>query len=428
MWLPFLSPQNLVSLAARLVHPPPIPRNHQLVYELHVETAQQPTDPVANDLVWTLAIISSCTYVLGTPPLDFLFVLFHLNSFGCQFNQERNACTARIHSNNSPTVFFKYYPASEAIHPPLQFALPSVYLCIPGGVVFNELEADAVVQQNKRDFRDKLDCVTKVFEGNTNKSSRANSSSGTAAAAASGASVDDIVRCFQTEVDVRSQWSFVTATLYGFGIVTTLGYNRIAPVTLAGRLFCVVYGLCGIPMTMIIIANIGQYLNQFAGATRKNFEVYRERKRLRRASIKGEDVPESSIEVVSIWLLITFLAYVCFGAILLPLLNGELDFLNGIYFNFLCLTAIDFGQLVPARVAFLPITFLYVCIGLAITTIAIDIGSEYLKKLHNFGKKMKNVASTKIWFGGKTWVAFYFLDLNVVGGSHFSNLKMVRGR
>jgi hypothetical protein len=56
----------------------------------------------------------------------------------------------------------------------------------------------------------------------------------------------------------------------------------------------------------------------------------------------------------------------------------------------------------PFRWAYLPITFLYVCIGLAITTIAIEIGSEYLKKLHHFGKKMKNVAQTRIWFGGKT--------------------------
>jgi hypothetical protein len=60
------------------------------------------------------------------------------------------------------------------------------------------------------------------------------------------------------------------------------------------------------------------------------------------------------------------------------------------------------------RVAFLPITFLYVCIGLAITTIAIDIGSEYMKKLHYIGQKMKHVGITRIWFGGKTWVFLFF--------------------
>lgn len=54
------------------------------------------------------------------------------------------------------------------------------------------------------------------------------------------------------------------------------------------------------------------------------------------------------------------------------------------------------------RVAYLPITFLYVSLGLALTTIAIDIGSEYMRKLHYLGQKMKNVAVIKIRFGGKT--------------------------
>ncbi|VDN39994.1 unnamed protein product [Gongylonema pulchrum] len=31
-----------------------------------------------------------------------------------------------------------------------------------------------------------------------------------------------------------------------------------------------------------------------------------------------------------------------------------------------------------------------------------DVGSEYVRKLHYIGQKMKNVATTKIWFGGKT--------------------------
>ncbi|KAI1718899.1 ion channel domain-containing protein [Ditylenchus destructor] len=278
-------------------------------------------------------------------------------------------------------------------------ALVFIYAFL-GGVVFNKLEADAVFEQNQRDFQRKLACVTNVLQNS--------SIDLMAIESPNSMNVDKVVLCFHHEVDVRSKWNYVTATLYGFGIVTTLGYNRIAPVTLAGRLFCVIYGLCGIPCTMIVIANLGQYLNQFAGATRKSLETYRERRR-RRASVNGEEIPESSIEFMSFALLISFVLYVCLGAILLPLLNGELDFFNGIYFNFLCLTAIDFGQLVPARVAFLPITFLYVCFGLAITTIAIDVGSEYMKKLHHLGKKMRNVATTKIWFGGKTWVNLRYI-------------------
>ncbi|KAK5979199.1 Ion channel [Trichostrongylus colubriformis] len=262
-----------------------------------------------------------------------------------------------------------------------------------GGAIFNRLEAEAYRRHQEDNRNEKIRCVLKLFEELSPVSLESRWRNVTA---------NRIANCYEPERDERSEWSFVTATLYGFGIVTTLGYNRIAPITYAGRLFCIVYGICGIPITMIIIANVGQYLNNFAGDSRRKLEAYRTQRRMSRASLSGKEYKESSIQVTSLALLIAFLIYVAMGALLLPALNGQIDFFNGLYFNFLCLTAIDFGQLVPTRVAFLPITFLYVCLGLAITTIAIDVGSEYMKKLHYLGKKMKDAASTKIWFGGKT--------------------------
>ena len=44
----------------------------------------------------------------------------------------------------------------------------------------------------------------------------------------------------------------------------------MAPVTIAGRMFVIVYGIISIPITMIIVANVGQYLHQFAGSMKKN--------------------------------------------------------------------------------------------------------------------------------------------------------------
>lgn len=38
--------------------------------------------------------------------------------------------------------------------------------------------------------------------------------------------VKHIESCWRAEVDERSEWNFVTSTLYGFGIVTTLGMYR----------------------------------------------------------------------------------------------------------------------------------------------------------------------------------------------------------
>ena len=125
-------------------------------------------------------------------------------------------------------------------------------------------------------------------------------------------------------------------------------------------MFAIVFGLAGIPTTMIIIANIGQHISCFAELMRRQVqEVYKRRERrksrAKSLSITGQDTideDDSSVgETMSVGFLLTlFLLYMAVGAVILPLLNnGEFDFLNGVYFNFICLTAIDFGQVVPTR-------------------------------------------------------------------------------
>lgn len=42
-----------------------------------------------------------------------------------------------------------------------------------------------------------------------------------------------------------------------------LGYGHIAPVTRAGQVFCMIYGLIGVPLTLLTIADIGMFVNRF---------------------------------------------------------------------------------------------------------------------------------------------------------------------
>jgi hypothetical protein len=45
--------------------------------------------------------------------------------------------------------------------------------------------------------------------------------------------------------DERMEWNLKNAVLFGFGILTTLGYGKIEPQTTNGRLFTVIYGFIG---------------------------------------------------------------------------------------------------------------------------------------------------------------------------------------
>lgn len=80
----------------------------------------------------------------------------------------------------------------------------------------------------------------------------------------------------------------------------------------------------------------------------------------------------------------------------------DMGFFKAIYFNFITLTSIGLGDVVPKSEEFMALTLAYIAIGLALTTIAIDIAADYLKKLHYYGRKIENVGNVVIWFGGKT--------------------------
>nr|CAD2166047.1 unnamed protein product [Meloidogyne enterolobii] len=103
----------------------------------------------------------------------------------------------------------------------------------------------------------------------------------------------------------------------------------------------------------------------------------------------------------AVTLLMFFLIYVLLGAFIMPFYEPDMVFFKAIYFNFVSLTSIGLGDIVPQSESYMALTLLYIAVGLAITTIAIEIAADYLKKLHYFGRKIENVGNVVIWFGGK---------------------------
>ncbi|VDN58995.1 unnamed protein product, partial [Dracunculus medinensis] len=184
---------------------------------------------------------------------------------------------------------------------------------------------------------------------------------------------------------LKSQkWTFLTTALYSFGIITTLGYGKIEPLTTSGKVFAVIYGFIGIPVTVILFTNFGRWIQTFL--------QYVEMKIHKKNEI-------SSLSATTLILIVVI--YLIIGGAIFSYLCGNFDFLSGIYWVFLCFTAIEYGQLIPKNHFYLPIALGYICIGLAISTIALDIGSAYVRKLHFIGQKLRDIANVKIWFGSK---------------------------
>ncbi|CAI4222438.1 unnamed protein product [Auanema sp. JU1783] len=245
-----------------------------------------------------------------------------------------------------------------------------------GGFIFLHFEYNYAQYIKQNDTLSKRRCIEHLLTGNRNLRNVRDSDFARTIAE----------RCLtEQESDPRLEWSYKTAALYGFGILTTLGYGKVEPRTYNGRIFTVIYGFFGIPLTVILLTNIGRYLEAAAIGIKSCFK----RKRNEEACVSGS------------MLFCIVVLYLVIGAIGVPLLQGNFDFFNGLYFAFICLTAIEYGDLVPDNNWYIPLIIMYVCIGLAISTIALDIGSLYVRKLHYIGRKLKNIANIRIWFGSK---------------------------
>lgn len=239
---------------------------------------------------------------------------------------------------------------------------------------------------------------------------------------------------FET-VDGYEQWTKTDAILFCFTVITTIGYGNVAPQSFWGRVFVIIYGTIGIPTAMMAIANVGKFLatllkswtRPFLLLCRKmrkrmskkdqNGNEVKETQRLMESSKKKakkieddisshedeeveEEIEESDV-TETVVLFLAFLIYIIAGSLLMSYYEEGMTFGLAIYFNFVTLTTIGLGDLVPQSTDWLFVTLVYCAIGLALTTIAIEIAADTLKKLHYFGRKLDNVHNVQIWFGGQ---------------------------
>ncbi|KDR14501.1 hypothetical protein L798_10198, partial [Zootermopsis nevadensis] len=141
-----------------------------------------------------------------------------------------------------------------------------------------------------------------------------------------------------------TRWNFLQAVFFASTVLTTIGYGNIVPATFSGRVFCIVFALVGIPLTLSVIASMGHIF-----ATAVSSLYARVRKHLppapgilTRVSIAAR---RSLMAVAAILFLFLYLAA---GAGLFMLWEEDWTFFEGFYFCFVTMTTIGFGDLVPS--------------------------------------------------------------------------------
>ncbi|XP_031595086.1 potassium channel subfamily K member 5-like [Oreochromis aureus] len=131
----------------------------------------------------------------------------------------------------------------------------------------------------------------------------------------------------------RSPWDWGSSAIFAASIVTTIGYGNIAPRTKGGRIFCILYGLCGIPLCLVWISELGSFFGDRA-------------KRLSGVMIdKGISVKKVQYTCIALFLLWGLLVHLVIPPFVFMSME-EWTYLEGFYFSFITLTTVGFGDYV----------------------------------------------------------------------------------
>uniref|UniRef100_A0A8C2XHS9 2P domain potassium channel Talk-1 n=1 Tax=Cyclopterus lumpus TaxID=8103 RepID=A0A8C2XHS9_CYCLU len=126
-----------------------------------------------------------------------------------------------------------------------------------------------------------------------------------------------------------SNWDFSSSFFFAGTVVTTIGYGNLSPSTVSGQVFCVFYALCGIPLNLAFLKQLGKCLTVHLG-------------RLERGMVS---VVPHKVRTLCLFFITGSLLFLVIPPLLFSYVEGW-TFGEGFYFSFITLSTIGFGDYV----------------------------------------------------------------------------------
>ncbi|XP_070582314.1 TWiK family of potassium channels protein 18-like [Ptychodera flava] len=242
----------------------------------------------------------------------------------------------------------------------------------------------------------------------------------------------------------RTKWTYSSSLFFCMTVITTIGYGTIVPVTTAGRIVCMLYAIIGIPLLLLVLSIIGNKLadpcrvvcllllcrnvkrrvqavipmsdtntsfghvsslvNSIHEVKKPHFshfgELYfdkstqtdesgEDNQRTRQnPGANGCDSNSSGEGATIIMVTILLLLYLAAGSLMYSFKNGW-SFVDSLYFVFVTLSTIGFGDIIPKHrddgsMQFTAaLAFLYTFVGLAIMSTAFSLAQNSIRKTFN---------------------------------------------
>ncbi|XP_074533523.1 potassium channel subfamily K member 15-like [Halichoeres trimaculatus] len=226
----------------------------------------------------------------------------------------------------------------------ISLILSSLFYLLIGASVFDALESDNESSE-KKELEQKLEELRKEY-GFTEDDFK---------------EVERVVLLSEPHRAGR-QWKFAGSFYFAITVITTIGYGHAAPRTDAGKTFCMIYAVLGIPLTLIMFQSMGERINSLG-----HFLLHRAKQSL---GLQETKVTMRNMVLVG---LLSCMSTLCIGAATFSHLE-DWSFYNAYYYCFITLTTIGFGDFValqkknalhmqPPYVAF---SFVYILVGLTV--------------------------------------------------------------
>ncbi|XP_053553297.1 potassium channel subfamily K member 1-like [Bombina bombina] len=179
--------------------------------------------------------------------------------------------------------------------------------------------------------------------------------------------------------EYTTKWDFVASIFFTGTTLTTIGYGHPFPISLGGKIFCLVYSIFGIPFTLSVLS-----------ITARNLLIFLRDKPIHHIQLRF-NISRKKLEWLHAAILMCFLSIIFFfvPAIVFNVVEGNWDYVDALYFCFISLTTVGLGDYVPGEQSGQKMPDLYklsVTCYLLLGLVAVLIIIEMLKSLLNFNQ------------------------------------------